>query len=245
MDKNLLSTLPEFPVKLNLFDFTTIKPFSSTLEGEKTLRFFKYKKVFGYIASGIVWILLAVAVFFVFTSGHYIYGIIIAFFGSFFAFTICKPIIKISKDCIKLLDKTFAHHQTIVEELVDMYFKNTAYFSFNSETLIYNNNLCAYLSTERNELVIYKKQNIKEVIRERVRLGSTTTTYATGTLRADPFTTRNFTSSAQYSTNVKELYEWHFYILTDFLPYPKISMVLPDTKFVEDEVAKAYAVLKP
>jgi hypothetical protein len=218
MEINLPSTIVEFPVKLNLFDVTTAKPFLNTQEGERTLKFLKAKKRNGYITSVIIWILLFAAIFIMFYTGHYIYAIISVFGGFYLVSLLCKSVIEKSKDCNELSKGIITYHQAIVEELVSKYFNNTAYFSVNTETLIYNNNLCVYLSTESGNLIIYKKQNIKEIIRERVHLGS---------------------------YNRKEQYEWHLDILTDFLPCPKISLILPDTKAIEDEITKAYAVLKP
>ncbi|WP_413628119.1 hypothetical protein R4B61_02770 [Fructilactobacillus vespulae] len=117
-----------------------------------------------------------------------------------------------------------------------------------TQALIYNDQGFIYFNVEDNFLTIYNKNDIKEVSRERVHTGSHTTqssnTFGGGSNVGD---TNLIVGGARTSTNAdtNDFYEWHFDILTDFISYPKVSFVLPDSQSVEDFVGEAYAVLKP
>lgn len=113
--------------------------------------------------------------------------------------------------------------------------------------LIYNKEGFVYFDTYNSTLVAYNKSNIKDVTRERLHLGSSTSGGSSTTGGAyvtnDGFV-RTGGSTQTYSNTVNE-YEWHFDIFTDFLDYPKVSLVLNDNKSVEEFTGKAYALLKP
>lgn len=45
--------------------------------------------------------------------------------------------------------------------------------------------------------------------------------------------------------HITNYYEWHLDIFTDFLAYPKVSLVLSDSQEAMDFIGSVYAVLKP
>jgi hypothetical protein len=254
---DLPETLPAIPARLNLFSFGHgfgIIPFSDTQEGKVALEEYKVsiekeKKVRQYLWGGLALIVLILFLFF-----YHFLAIFIGFFGGILCFTLCAKPIGVNASAI--LNRAInTHCQWVVKKLVDSCFHSVHYFYYRTDALIYNNNMCAYLSTKSGELVIYNKSNIKEVSRERVHLRSETTGSATTTGRStntvstafgvNPFNTRKHKNTTQVNTTTKEFYEWHLDILADFFEHPKISLVLPDGKFAEDEIGKAYAVLKP
>jgi hypothetical protein len=119
-------------------------------------------------------------------------------------------------------------------------FKDATAFSHNRRVLVYSNEVCAYFSIDTGIFVAYNKSDIKEVTRERVRIGSSYMYPEDTDIDVDIDTLASSTATAI------DHYEWHLDILTGFAPHPKISMVIPDrVKWAENEIAKAYAVLKP
>ena len=113
--------------------------------------------------------------------------------------------------------------------------------------LIYGKEGFVYFDTYNSTLVAYDKSNIKDVTRERLYLGSSTSggSSTTGSSYVtDTGLVRTGGSAQTYSNTVNE-YEWHLDIFTDFLDYPKVSFVLSDTTSAEEFVGKAYALLKP
>lgn len=206
-------SLPEFPVKLNLFDISKKLPFQNSIIGKQAIKNHKKDMNIKFIIKIILLSAFIFSVYYLFTNGHPIWAILSAIAGSlilFGLFSIIRP-----NDNILPQGKN-AHCQAVVEELINNYFPGVVYFRYNTEALIYNNNICAYLSTMTGELIIYKKQNIKEVCRERIHLNNSITNFY-----------------------------WHFDIFTDFLEYPKVSMNLPYNEYFENEIGKAYAILEP
>jgi len=252
MGGNLTTTLPEFPVKLKLFSITNKASFYDAPEGIKAIREYENGKRNGIIIKIVIWIALIASVYYLFTNGHPIWAIILALFGLGFAIGITFGI---QPNDLLLLKKINKHCNEVAEDLINRYFSGSVYFSYKTEALIYNNNICAYLSTKNDELVLYKKENIKEVYREHTYLGSTTTSYSVNTgkstnkistaLGVNPFMTREYKGNSQISTSTRTQYEWHFDILTDFFEYPKVSFILPDNEYYNNEIGKAYAILKP
>ena len=113
--------------------------------------------------------------------------------------------------------------------------------------LIYGKEGFVYFGTYNSTLVAYDKSNIKDVTRERLYLGSSTSggSSTTGSSYVTDTGLVLTGGSAQTYSNTVNEYEWHLDIFTDFLDYPKVSFVLSDTKSAEEFVGKAYALLKP
>jgi hypothetical protein len=246
--------LPGFPDKVNLYDFAEFPRFADSDGGRESIERHKKSIRNGNIAKLVVWVVLVVAVLILFSINHPFWAILVAFLGGSFAFGLTKYSVRSNADA-KLQQDISKHCGAIAEYLVENHFKDATYFYYFTDALIYSNNMCAYFSTDTGDFVMYNKSNIKDVSRERVHVGTQTTTTATTTgksektlansLGLDPFRTRRHKSTTKFSTSSREIYEWHLDILTDFMAHPKISMVLPDEKWAEDEVGKAYGILKP
>jgi len=246
--------LSGFPDKVNLYDFAEFPRFADSDGGKKAIEKHKTSIRNANIGKLVMWVILVVAVLILFNTGHPFYAILVAFIGGSFVFGFTKYSFKANAD-EKLLVEISHHCDAIAHYLVENYFKGATYFYYYTDALIYDNNICAYLSTDSGDFVIYNKSNIKDVTRERVHIGTQTISTATttgksektlaNTLGINPFGTQKHKSSTSVNTNSREIYEWHFNIFTDFIPYPKVSMILPDEKFAEDEIGKAYGILKP
>jgi hypothetical protein len=254
MDEVTKMELHGFPDKVNLYDFAEFLRFADSDGGKEAIERHKKSIRNANIAKLIVWAVLAVVVLILFSTNHPFWAILVAFLGGSFVFGLTKYSAKANADA-KLQHDISEHCGAIAQYLVENHFKDATYFYFFTDALIYNNNMCAYFSTDTGDFVIYNKSNIKDVTRERIHVGTQTTSTATtkgisektfaNSLGLDPFGTRRHKSITKFSTSSQEIYEWHFDILTDFMPYPKVSMVLPNEKWAEDEIGKAYGILKP
>jgi hypothetical protein len=243
-----------FPEKSNLYEFVEFQRFADSDAGKEAIRKGKTSIRNGNIAKLVVWAVLIVAVLVLLSTGHPIWGILAAIIGGGAAWGFTKFSFRASAEA-KLSSEVAQHCSEIAKYIVDNHFKDANYFFYYTSALIYNNNICAYFSTETGDFVVYNKKNIKDVTRERVHVGTKTTSSATttgksqrtlaNTLGLDPTGRRKHKSTTKIVTQAQEIYEWHLDILTDFMEYPKVSMVLPDEKWAEDEVGKAYGVLKP
>ena len=244
----------EFPDKVNLYDFSEFPRFNDSDGGKKAINKHKSSIRNGIIFKLALWAILITIVLILFNNGRIFWSIIVAFFGGSFVFGITKYSFKVNADA-KLLQEISHHCGAIAQYLVDNHFQGATYFYYFTDALIYDNNICAYFSTDTGDFVMYNKSNIKDVTRERVHVGTHTTSNSTttgksektlaNTLGIDPFGKRNYKHSTNSTSKSRELYEWHLNIFTDYMPCPKISMILPDEKFAEDEIGKAYGILKP
>jgi hypothetical protein len=246
--------LPGFPNKLNLYDFLEFPRFADSDSGKEAINNHEASIRNGTITKLVAWAVVIITVICLFNTGHPFWAILAALLLGGIAIGITKKSFKDSADA-RLQQVISQHCGAIAQYLADNFFKEASYFYYFTDALIYDNNICVYFSADSGDFVIYNKSNIKDVTRERVHVGTHTTSTATTTGKSentlaatfgiDPFGTRKYKSSTTVNTHSQEIYEWHFNIFTDFMPYPNISMVFPDDKFIEDEIGKAYGILKP
>lgn len=146
----------------------------------------------------------------------------------------------------------YRHTDIFIEPLAD-HFMSQGWRSYRTgrQCIIYGSDGFVYFDAYNRTLVAYNRSNIKEVTRERVYLGSSTTSRAGSYTSSYDDSSRygsahvsSNTSTSGYS-NTTNYYEWHLDIFTDFVDYPKVSFVLSDTGNTADVVGKIYAVLKP
>ena len=247
--------LEKFPFKVNLYDFAEFPRFADSVNGKVAIENHKKSIKNGKIFNLILWAILVVVVIVLFNTNHPIWAIIVAFFGGSVAIGITMGNGSKAIADTRLQQVISQHCGSIAQYLVENYFKDAAYFYYFTDALIFSNSMCAYFSTDTGEFVAYSKNNIKDVSRERVHVGTQTTSTATtmgksertfaNSLGLDPFGTRKHKSTTSIDSHSREIYEWHFDIFTDFMEHPKISMVLPDEQSSEDEIGKAYGILKP
>lgn len=121
------------------------------------------------------------------------------------------------------------------------------YVGIDEKGVFYTNSGFIYIDIANNKCVGYTKSNIKEVTRERLHTGSHTDSNTAGS--ATGYTTSSGigfgVGSANTSADTSEFYEWHFDIMTDYYPEPRVSLVIPDSTEAENAISNAYAVLKP
>lgn len=134
--------------------------------------------------------------------------------------------------------------------------------------MLYGREGLVHVDMDQDLLVAYNKRAIKDVTKERVHTGSHTTSNTTGvgvaTSRSntqtkgtyysylDKFQSQSKTSGlgigvskARTDSDTTEYYEWHFDVLTDYINYPKVSLIIGDNKNNESIVNEMYGILKP
>jgi len=247
--------LPEFPCKANLYDFTKFLPFADSDEGKEA--FERHRKTIKNTNTFkiVVWAILVAVVLILFLTNHPFFGILVVVFGGSAAVGLTIDSSSMVADA-RLNQDIAKYCGRVAEDVMKNSFKGAAsYFYYRTDALIYNDVMCAYLSIDKGDFIVYSKSNIKDVIRERVHVGTQSTTVGTTTGKSrktfanmagfSPFGTREHKITTTFSTSTREIYEWHFDIFTDFMPYPRVSIILPDGKWAENETGKAYGILKP
>lgn len=144
----------------------------------------------------------------------------------------------------------YQHSDIFINPLANIFFQNQEWQSFSDgkKGLIYSSSGLVYYESDKGLLVAYDKSNIKEVSRERLHVGANTTGISDTTGVGYTFQNTGITvggAKTQTTSNVTNHYEWHFDVMTNFMTYPKVSLVLNDTPSVEDFIGRAYAILKP
>ncbi len=139
--------------------------------------------------------------------------------------------------------------EPLVNKLMSGYWRS---FRTGTQCIIYGNDGLIYFNTHDSTLVAYNKSNIKDVVRERIHLGastnsqisSSTSTYTYDDNIGSGVRASSNTNTSGYS-NTTDYYEWHLDIFTDFIDYPKVSLVLDDSPSTENAIGEIYAILKP
>lgn len=242
----------ELPVKLNIYQFTGLPEFENSDEGKQALNDLEQKqaevnkKLSNYKMIQIVSIILAVLGFFE------IIGIVFIFPAVMFRSN-GKKAMALKNE---LSDAQANYHATyygytdhFIHPVADQFISGQwhSYRTYR-KCLIYSDQQFAYFDLNDGTLVAYNNGDIKEVSRERLHTGSYTQSNSSSVGMATTIgDTGVAVGNAQTSSsaNTTDNYEWHFDILTNFIDYPKVSLVLADEPSVEDFIGKAYAILKP
>ena len=221
----------DLPVKLNLYEVVTTPPFEHSQERKDAIKLTRQEKTKKAIILLILWPLLFLIVSYVFSGmhffGHTLAAIAIAIFGGGMLLGFTIPDRHYNDNLYKAKNE---HCRKIIEELKNSNFPGFVYFYYEDNGLIYNNDICAYVSIKTGQLVIYNNSNIKQINAERVlsnKIGFVITNIGGGTV----------------SGRQGRLHEWRVEIMTNFLEYPIISFNVGDTKYYEDELKKASAIL--
>jgi len=139
------------------------------------------------------------------------------------------------------------YFKMVLQKIQTEYLNNFREFEFDNWFFLFYSNLgCACIDLVSGKMVLYAKENIRDVLLEHVHLGTSTTGDANtigGIKRGEIF-------DLQYSytgidTDSVQHYEWRLDILTDFLEYPKLSFRFADNTKSEDEAKIIYGILKP
>ncbi len=193
-------------------------------------------------------ILIVISLLFLLLSRQFIWGVIL-FACGVLGFLSQKN--REQKANINYYNSVTSYTMDIANFLIEKKFVGSKGIASHDFGFIYNNDFCAYFSILNGNLIIYSKENIKEVQKERVLIGTTTTSVSSGktrntvgtTIGLNPMGTRkiNFTTNANSVSN----YEWHLDIFSNFMDYPRVSMVFKDSQQMENLISEAYAFLLP
>lgn len=148
-------------------------------------------------------------------------------------------------------DAKWQHTQAVTQELLDR-LGGQGYSFYDGTFLLYSQDSMVYGDVESGKLAGFARENIKEVMIEHVHLGSTTvgtsTSKTKGTAR-ESLLGNSYNLSAktttQHHSQTQDHYEWRLDILTNFMEFPRLKFVFPDTSEGEDIAKSIYAILKP
>jgi hypothetical protein len=126
------------------------------------------------------------------------------------------------------------------------------------EKLFFGNKGCALVNIESGRTILYGKDNVKNVLLEHKNIGSTTfgSSYSNGGIEKDSefifHVHRNISiaggshsdtyENIEHESERIEHYEWHLDILTDFMEYPKLSVVFSDDSEGVEEAKIIYGL---
>lgn len=247
------------PAQYDLYDFTGLPDFDNWEEGVQAYNDYqKTKKSVELRRRIFKWIKIAsiLCAFCLLLEGDTLVAILVGFLFVILAILFRKNgkrVTSLNRELNQAYSKFMAtyykHTDMFIHPLANSLMKGKwRSFRVDGKGLIYSDQRVVYFDTDESLLVAYTNENIKEVYRERVHIGANTvgnsSSYAGGTAVGDTgFVVGSAVTNS--NSNTTNYYEWHFDILTNFISYPKISLVLKDSKNVEDFVGTAYAVLKP
>jgi hypothetical protein len=130
------------------------------------------------------------------------------------------------------------------------YLNNFRVFQFDNWGFLFYSKLgCACIDLISGQMLLYAKENIKDVLLEHVHISTTTNgnAFTSGSINRGIIFDFHYTqqSNTRINTNSVHHYEWHLDILTDFIDYPKLSFRFSDSTNGEDEAKIIYGILKP
>ena len=253
----------QVPNKWSLANFTGLPSFDGTEDGKTEKEVLtkaeeEYNKHLKHCKIG-KWVCL-------------IFGVILLFGGSIWWLGIILLILAygfskngfITNQFTKQYDVSVQRYQNYLKKLINFtaqkFFGNDyRWASFNNKYMIYNPKGMVFINTSEDLIVAYKKSDIKEIIRDRIHTGSHSHTSGTtvgggtaashlvsGILGGNHVNTTGVGIAKESSdTDTTDFYEWHFDVMTDFMGYPKVSLILPDNRNNENIINEMYAVLKP
>jgi len=159
----------------------------------------------------------------------------------------------------KLVDiitrKKYEYFDYILSTIRDNYLPKFRLFHISLyEKLFFGNEGCTLVNIESGRMILYGKENIKNVLLEHKHLGASTSGYShsSGGMDSDGqlffHVHRNLSiggsvhndtyENSEHESETIEHYEWHLDILTDFMEYPNLSFVIDDNDLESVKEAK-------
>jgi len=128
----------------------------------------------------------------------------------------------------------------VLREIQTHYLNDFRAFGFDNWGFLFYSKLgCACIDLKSGQMVLYAKENIKDVLLEHIHLGSTTTgaSITSGTINRGIIFDFRYTqhSTTNIGTSSIQHYEWRLDILTDFIEFPKLSFRFAENSNGEDE----------
>ncbi|MBZ5985085.1 hypothetical protein KIJ05_08150 [Leuconostoc gelidum subsp. gasicomitatum] len=240
------------PGKWNLYDFTGLPSFDNWAEGAEANSTYRQKKdeiAKNRITYKWVTIISIIVGICVAGSGIGLLVFIIPFLfrkNGTFNKKLTQKLVEVENN---FNDALYRHTDMFIKPLAaKLMLGEWKSFRTVRQCLVYSNQRLIYFDVDKELLVAYNKENIKEVSRERLHTGAHTTGQSTSLGGGTTLGKTNImVGGAQTNTesDVTNFYQWHFDILTDFISYPKVSLILDDSPKVEDLIGTAYSILKP
>ena len=168
------------------------------------------------------------------------YGIIFYLLGSIITFVFGK----IDKSANKKYFNARWDYGIKVAEAISSSLKTNYYSFYNGEIFLYSNELCCLIFIESGQVIIYKRNNIKEVNLEHVHLGSTSTSTSKHSGSSYAWTNSYATHKGKTNTTTSTVdhYEWRLDVFSNVVEFPKITLTFSDGE--ENAAKQIYALLK-
>jgi hypothetical protein len=186
---------------------------------------------------------LGVAVAMYFAAGLFnaiCYGLIFFLLGSIVTFVFGR-IAGSARN--KYFDARWNHGLKIAEAVGGAMGMN--YYSFyNGELFLYSSEMCMLIWVEDGKTITYNRNNIKEVTLEHVHLGSTSTSTSSHSGSSYAWTNNyaTYKGKTNTTTSTVDQYEWRLDVFSNFMEYPKISLVFDEKE--ENAAKQIYAIVK-
>lgn len=241
------------PGKWSLSQVTGLPRLKGTEDGQTEIN--KMNEASHRYKTQLRWCKIIKWVFFIFSlpflndqGNKWIVGILLILIGAF-GFTRKGLVAKhFTQEYDAAVDRYYNYWDQLASFVGGKILPGWRYNRFDLIYIIYSNDGVLYMNVNNDLLVGYKKSNIKEVTRERLHIGSHTTGDTTGVGVAGSRSGSSIgvgVGKARTNSDTTDYYEWHFDIMSDFMGYPKMSLVVSDTPNHENMINEMYAILKP
>ncbi|GBU27400.1 hypothetical protein R84B8_00930 [Treponema sp. R8-4-B8] len=255
----------KLPALINFYNFTGIPKFDDSNEKQKLLEdtknWNKKEKIEGYIkfariSAFIALVIVGLILYFKFHIALFIIFTILLFSGFILLIIKTSPIIKKYRNNAPekqplTEDQEYQNYlEGVFRNIHTKYLNGFRAFEFDNWGFLFYSKLgCTCIDLKSGEMVLYSKENIKDVLLEHVHLGTTTTgsAYTSGGMDRGIIFDFHYTQYSDTSVDTDSIqhYEWRLDILTDFLEFPKLSFRFADNSKGEDEAKIIYGILKP
>ena len=231
------------PVKLNLFDMVTVRPYKDSPEYHEANRVFQKKivakKARNRILIIFLWLILAGLLLYLYFTGHTFLIWVAGIIGAIICFKIS---LNLSPSGIgSVLNTTKEDEETckkIINELIATNFPGSRHIYSWGKALIYNNDVFSFMSMKENLLVVYSHSNFRQISWKEID-GS----HEYGDLYDISLPEGGNIATIRYQGKgyKKELC---VEISTNYMEYPIIKFAVPATKEFNEQIKIAGSILQ-
>ncbi len=252
--------VPQFPAKFSLkptFNITTFSETQFVMDAANAAFKAEQNSKYGVYAKYAIMALLFLIGFF--SNGGFFLGLILAILAFVVLTGVTTFLNYLRKKAYDKMNQAQWDHTLDTAYKVSEVINGKGYGFGDWTFFCYNSNGCVYGDMRQGDICGLSKENIKEVMIEHVHLGSTSVGKSESNTKGSisgssihwgsGFSTnsgkykgKTVTTSIENTTNH---YEWRLDILSNFMEYPKISLLFADDKEGEAAAKSIYAVLKP